>query len=101
MKFLRDRSLKRLGIYFLTAMVLLLVAEYFVVQYKINAADEIEAKKDFTRHAQLESQQLTLQAQRFLNTKENLTGDITARIERQDHDLEEGNIRTKTCFGNL
>ena len=88
MKFLRNRSFKRLGLYFLGVTLLLFSAEYFIIQYKISAADEVEEKKDFTHKALFESQQIAIQVQHFLDGDESLRGVIQARVDHHKHNLE-------------
>jgi hypothetical protein len=106
MKFLRDRSFKRLAIYFFAATLVLSVAEYFIIRYAIDLANDAAAKKDFTRQGQLESQQITLLVQRTLHGQQNLAGEITSRIDHQDYSLrlldEGGRIeRTRTFIKPL
>ncbi|MBL7859294.1 MAG: GAF domain-containing protein [Cyclobacteriaceae bacterium] len=87
MKF-RHRSLKQLGALLLVSMALIYFCEFLVIRYKINSLKETEEKKDFARSAQLGSQQIALQVQRYLSGHTDLSADITARIKQQDRDLE-------------
>lgn len=88
MKFLRHLSLKHLGLLLLAVLVLVYAAEYFIIRYQIDAASESAYKKDFTRSAQLETQQISLQVQRFLSGRTELQGEITSRIGLQDKHLQ-------------
>lgn len=85
MKFLRNRSLKQLGIYSLLLMVLIFIAEYFGVQYRIRALEEAERKIDFTRNIQIGMQQIALQTQRYIQGNTQLASEISTKIENQDH----------------
>jgi putative methionine-R-sulfoxide reductase with GAF domain len=87
MKFLRHLSLKHLGLFLLAILVLVYTAEYFIVRYQIDAAAESGYKKDFTRSAQLETQQISLQVQRFLAGRTELQGEITSRMDLQTKHL--------------
>jgi len=87
MKFLRHLSLKHLGLFLLAILVLVYTAEYFVIRYQIDAAAESGYKKDFTRRSQLETQQISLQVQRFLAGHTELQGEITSRMDLQTKHL--------------
>jgi GAF domain-containing protein len=82
------RSLKRIGLYLLAAMVMILLSEYFIIRYKIERLEEVEEKKDFARSAQLAGQQIALGVQQHLNGIPNLQAEIGSQIEAQDHDLK-------------
>ena len=82
------RSLKRIGLYLLAAMVMILLSEYFIIRYKIERLEEVEEKKDFARSAQLAGQQIALTVQQHLNGIPNLQAEIGSQIEDQDHDLK-------------
>ncbi|HEY0655003.1 MAG TPA: GAF domain-containing protein [Chryseosolibacter sp.] len=82
------RSLKRMGLYLLAAMVMILLSEYVIIRYKIERLEEVEEKKDFARSAQLSGQQIALAVQQHLNGIPNLQAEIGSRIEEQDHDLK-------------
>ncbi|HEY0742074.1 MAG TPA: GAF domain-containing protein [Chryseosolibacter sp.] len=81
------RSLKRIGLYLLAAMVMILLSEYVIIRYKIEKLEEVEEKKDFARSAQLSGQQVALGVQQHLNGIPNLQGEIGSRIDDLDHDL--------------
>lgn len=82
------RSLKRLALYLLAAMFLILLAEYFIIRYKIEGLEEIEEKKDYARSAQLSGQQIALMVQQHLNQQQNLSAEIISGIDQQDHILK-------------
>jgi methyl-accepting chemotaxis protein len=88
MKFLRNTSLRLIGIYLLVVMFLIYFAEYYIIQHRIDVLDEVEQKLDFTRSAELSSQQISLLVQRHLAHNEDLTVDIEAKIVHQEHLLE-------------
>jgi methyl-accepting chemotaxis protein len=85
MKFLRNTSLRLIGIYLLVVMFLIYFAEYYIIQYRINVLDEVEQKLDFIRSAEISSQQISLMVQRHFTNKENLSAEIEAKIVHQDH----------------
>jgi hypothetical protein len=88
MNFLRHLSLKHLALSLLAILVLVYTAEYFIIRHKIDVAAESGYKKDFTRSAQLETQQISLQVQRFLAGRTELQGDITSRLALQTKRLQ-------------
>lgn len=77
-----------MGLYLLAAMVMILLAEYVIIRYRIEKLEEVEEKKDFARGAQLSGQQIALTVQQHLNGIPNLQAEIGARIDGQDHDLK-------------
>lgn len=85
MKFLRNTSLRLIGIYLLVVMFLIYFAEYYIIQYRINVLDEVEQKLDFIRSAEISSQQISLMVQRHFTKKEDLSAEIEAKIVYQDH----------------
>jgi hypothetical protein len=88
MKFLRDTSLRLIGIYLLVVMFLIYFAEYYIIQHRINVLDEVEQKLDFIRSAEISSQQISLMVQRHFAKQEDLSAEIEAKIVNQDHQLE-------------
>ncbi|MBT1690275.1 GAF domain-containing protein [Dawidia soli] len=88
MKFLRDKSLRQIGLYLLLLIAVLFIAEYFILRHKINTLDEVEQKLDFTRSTQLSSQQISLLVQRFRPQDTTTAVDIQARLVHQDAQLE-------------
>jgi hypothetical protein len=88
MKFLRDKSLRQIGLYLLLLITALFIAEYFILRQKINTLDEVEQKLDFTRSTQLSSQQISLLIQRFRAQDTTTAIDIQARLVQQDAQLE-------------
>ncbi len=85
MKFLRNTSLRLIGIYLLVVMFLIYFAEYYIIQYRINVLDETEQKLDFIRSAEISSQQISLMVQRHFTRNEDLSAEIEAKIVNQDH----------------
>lgn len=88
MKFLRNTSLRLIGIYLLVVIFLVYFAEYYIIQYRINVLDETEQKLDFIRSAEISSQQISLMVQRHFTRKEDLSAEIEAKIVNQDHLLD-------------
>jgi hypothetical protein len=88
MKFLRDKSLRQIGLYLLLLIAVLFIAEYFILRHKINTLDEVEQKLDFTRSTQLSSQQISLLVQRFRAQDTTTAVNIQARLVQQDAQLE-------------
>lgn len=88
MKFLRNTSLRLIGIYLLVVMFLIYFAEYYIIQYRINVLDETEQKLDFIRSAEISSQQISLMVQRHFTKEEDLSAEIEAKIVNQDHQLD-------------
>jgi GAF domain-containing protein len=88
MKFFKNRSLKRLGLYLLAGMFFIFLAEYFIIRYKIEVLEEVEEKKDFTRSAQLSGQQIALSIEQYLNGQQYLSAEIVSRMTDQDHLLQ-------------
>lgn len=87
MKFLRNKSLRQLSIYGLLLMVVIFIAEYFGIQYRIRLLEEAERKIDFTRSIQIGAQQIALLSQLFIQGDTHLASEISARIDAQDHQL--------------
>lgn len=77
-----------MGLYLLAAMVMILLAEYVIIRFKIEKLEEVEEKKDFARGAQISGQQIALAVQQHLNGIPNLQAEIGSRIDGQDHDLK-------------
>jgi GAF domain-containing protein len=88
MKFLAGRSLKQLGLYSLLLMVIVFVAEYFVVRGQLHRLDEAERKIDFARGIQIGLQQIALQSQLYAQGNTQLASEIASKIEQQDHLLK-------------
>jgi GAF domain-containing protein len=85
---IRNRSLKRMSLYLLTGMFLVLLTEYVIIRYKIEVLEEVEEKKDFARSAQLAGQQITLLVHEFVSNQPHLSAEILSRIDQQDHLLK-------------
>jgi putative methionine-R-sulfoxide reductase with GAF domain len=88
MKFFKNRSLKRTGLYLLTGMFFIFLAEYVIIRYKIEVLEEVEEKKDFARSAQLSGQQIALLIEEYLNGRQHFSAEIVSRISEQDHALK-------------
>jgi hypothetical protein len=69
-------------------MLVIFLAEYAIIRYKLEVLEEVEEKKDFTRSAQLEAQQISLMVQQHLSGQQNLSSEIASRIEEVDHRLK-------------
>jgi GAF domain-containing protein len=87
MKFLRDRSFKRLSWYILGFIILLFVGEFFLIRNSINNYRETEARRDLARRIQLETQELNLVSQKYNDANQALTNDIATRVDRINHHL--------------
>lgn len=85
MNFLRDRSLKQLGLYLVVLLSLVYLVEYSIVRHKINLLNESERKIDFARATQVANQKIALQVQHYINGKSELAPDIAAALDEQDH----------------
>lgn len=83
-KFFKDRSLKRLGLYLLTGMFFIFLAEYVIIRHKIEVLEEVEEKKDFARSAQLAGQQIALLFEQYLSGQQQLSAEIVSRMTEQD-----------------
>jgi len=88
MKFLRTISLKQFTAALLALLFLVLVAEYFIIRSRLRALEDAELKTDFVRNAQVNSQQIALLIQTYGAGRKDLSADIIARIEQQDHLLK-------------
>src|SRR5687768_18540423 len=87
MKFFRNKSLKQLGMYSLALMMLVLIAEYFGIQYYMRAFQGAERKVDFARSIQISTQQIALESQLFIQSNTDLASKISSHIEYLDHQL--------------
>src|SRR5687768_8777214 len=88
MNFLRNRSLRQLGIYALLLIVAVFTLQFLGIRRSIQSLEEAERKIDFARTIQIKSQQLALQTQRFINGNKDLGSDIVANLEHQNHNLD-------------
>ena len=80
--------MKQLGLYAMLLMVIIFTAEYFGIRYHIHSLHEAERKIDFARTAQINSQQISLQTQSFVNGNKHLGSDISAKLDHQDYLLK-------------
>lgn len=85
---IKDRSLKRIGLYILAGMFLIFLTEYIIIRYKIEVLEEVEEKKDYARSAQLAGQQITMLVQEYLDGQRHQSAEIISRIDQQDHTLK-------------
>lgn len=88
MKFLRNKSLREIGIFVLGVFFLLFVGQYFLIQQKMNVLDETEQKLDYTRKAQLAHQQLSQSVELFLRGDSTLSTTISTGITQLNHQLK-------------
>ena len=88
MNFLRGKSLKRLAFYLGGILAVLFVIEYFTIRYTVAELNKAERRIDFTRSVQLESQQLALQVQLFIQGKSDIAAVIASLVDEQDHRLK-------------
>ncbi|HEY3402912.1 MAG TPA: GAF domain-containing protein [Ohtaekwangia sp.] len=87
MKFLRNASIRQIGVYVLSLMFVIYAAEYFLIQYKIDVLDEAEQKLDFTRKVQLSNQQILLSVQQFIAGDTAEAATIESQLTQQEHQL--------------
>lgn len=87
MKFLHDRSFKRLSWYILGVVVLLFLGEFFLIRNSISSYRETEARRELARRIQLETQDLNLATQKLAKGNDAVTNDIATRIDRISHHL--------------
>ncbi|MFZ6012328.1 MAG: GAF domain-containing protein, partial [Bacteroidota bacterium] len=87
MKFFRNRSLLLMASLIVGAMFLIYVSEYLIIRNKIETLEEIEEKKDYARSSQLGGQQIALLVQQFLHDGDNVSAEISSRIEEQEYHL--------------
>lgn len=88
MNFLRGKSLKRLAFYLGSVLALLFVIEYLIIRYAVSDLNKAERRIDFARSVQLESQQLALQVQLFIQGNSNIAAEIASVLDQQDHKLK-------------
>src|SRR5690349_13989161 len=87
MKFLRDRSFKRLSWYILGVIILLFLGEFFLITNAISNYRETEARRDLTRRIQLETQDLNILTQKFSRDNDASTNAIAGRVDQINHHL--------------
>jgi GAF domain-containing protein len=88
MKFLRNKKLMHLGGYLLALTVIIFVVQYFILGGRIQALEESELKKEYTRIVQIENQKISIAVQDFINGKHDLASQIASQIEEQEHRLK-------------
>lgn len=85
MKYISNTSLKHLAVALLCTLILVFGFEYLIIRSKIKALEDVEQKKDFVRGAQVKSQELALQIQRFIHGEKDLAPIITSNIDHYEH----------------
>ncbi len=102
MQFLRDKTLKQLGIYTLIFISGILIVQYGVIRHTIFSFTEAEQKIDFARYTQLTNQQITLQTQQVLRHQSTDKASLLAQLKQQDDRLkilaEGGRLEGKDQF---
>jgi GAF domain-containing protein len=88
MKFLRDKKLKHLGAYLVLLACFTFVVQYFLLGVGIRKLEEAELKQEFTRIAQLNNQQISLNVQDLLNGNNALSTVISSQLTEQEHRLK-------------
>jgi GAF domain-containing protein len=88
MKFWGDKSLKVRAAYVLAVLVMMFIAEYFVVKSSLYTFSEAETKIDFARSVQVENQRIALQVSEFIHGKEILGATIVSALDHEDHLLK-------------
>ena len=88
MNWLKNRSLKRLGIYAVGGLFLLFIIQFFILRYVMSGLEGIEEKKDFARSAQMNCQQIAYLVQLHISGTESVTPQIYARIKDQNGSLK-------------
>jgi GAF domain-containing protein len=85
--FLRNTSLKKLGIYLLGSVLIIFLIQFFIINNKLEDLEEAELKKDFARKAQLDQQQIAYMVQADVADDQSATAELYARIDNFDHKL--------------
>ncbi|HPM29276.1 MAG TPA: GAF domain-containing protein [Chryseolinea sp.] len=102
MNFLRNRSLKQLGLFTVVTMVLIFGGQFVIINSSIDKLHEAERKIDYARTTQLACVQVAFQTQAYLNGKKQLAPQIIVSIEQQDKRLkvlgEGGRMDDKVVF---
>ena len=88
MKFLKNISLKLLALYVAGFVLLLFATEFFVINNSLGALQESIEKRDFARRAQLQGQQVSSFAGRFINGDRAVTPDIYAGLTEHENNLK-------------
>lgn len=88
MKFWGDKSLKVRAAYVLAVLVMMFIAEYFVVKSSLYTFSEAETKIDFARSVQVENQRIALQVSEFIHGNEILGATIVSALDHEDHLLK-------------
>lgn len=88
MNLLKDRSLKRLGIYAVTGLFLLFIIQFFILRVVTGQLEQIEEKKDFTRSAQMNCQQIAYLTQHHLSGNKTVAPQIYAKIKEHNGALK-------------
>jgi hypothetical protein len=88
MKFLRNKQFRQLGAYLSLLTLFVFLAEYFIIDYRIQRLEETELKIEFTQLAQLNNEKISLEVQHFLSGSNTLAASIAAHLNEQDHRLK-------------
>ena len=88
MKFLRDKKLKHLGAYLVLLTCFIFVIQYFILGVRIKKLEDAELKQEFTRIAQLNNQQISINVQDLLNGNHALSTLISSQLTEQEHRLK-------------
>ncbi len=88
MTFLRNRTLAQWALYLLGGMVVILLAEYYVLRYRVERLEEIEEKKDYARTIQLSGQQIALLVNDWQNGDTKVAARVLSMLNEQEHRLE-------------
>jgi GAF domain-containing protein len=86
MNFFENRSLKSFAIAIIGFLILIFLIEFLIIRIKIEDIDESQARKDYARTVQLQSQQIAYLIQLQMNG-ENQSANIYARLNDHDHSL--------------
>ena len=77
-----------MGAYLVVLALLIFVAQYYFIDFRIRAVEEADLKIEYTQLAQLHNQKITLHVQQFLNGKRDVAPTIAALLEEHDFHLE-------------
>ncbi len=80
--------MKQLAVYAVLLMAMIFIAQYFGIRYHIQSLHEAERKIDYARTAQINSQQISLHTQSFVEGNKHLATDISTKLDRQDYLLK-------------
>ncbi len=87
MKFLENKSLKRLALYLVGIILILFIAEVLIISDRLNALEESQEKRDFARQAQLQGQQVSIMTNALLDGRTDVAANLYAELNEQDNNL--------------